>query len=139
VAYRIAGALGMSLGELVEEPAEGSIEVIRAQDRAFQFRDDGECRIRGLVPRHLEKEVEVYQLELAPGHVLESTPHLAGTHEFLTVQSGRLTVESGCSSAQLAAGDSATYPADTTHAIRNLGTEPATAFLVAIYRTRRRA
>lgn len=136
VAYRIAGAFGLSLAELVEEPAGSSIEVIRAADRAYHFRDDADCQIRGLVPRHLEKEVEFYELRLAPENNLDSSAHLAGTHEFLTVQSGRVEVISGDSRACLEAGDSAYYPADVAHEIRNCGDEDVRAFLVAVYRAR---
>src|SRR5258707_15752461 len=56
VAFRIAQALGMSLGELVEAPAvtrQG--EVIRADDRTFHYRTDRYCRIRTLSPLHLVK------------------------------------------------------------------------------------
>jgi quercetin dioxygenase-like cupin family protein len=136
VAYRIAGAFGLSIAELVEEAAESTIEVIKAADQAYHFRDDGDCRIRGLVPRHLEKEVEFYELRLAPDNSLDSPAHIVDTHEFITVQQGLLEVTSGDSSAKLEAGDSAYYPADTAHSIRNCGKTDATAFLVAIYRSR---
>ena len=136
VAYKIAGALGLSLAELIEEPEQSTIEVIRAADQAYHFRDDGDCKIRGLVPRHLEKEVEFYELSLAPDNSLDSPAHVTDTHEFITVQSGELEVISGDSTARLSAGDSAYYAADTAHAIRNVGKADAKAFLVAVYRSR---
>jgi len=41
VAFRIAGAFGMSLGELVESPdATSSVSVIRVNDRAYHYRSD---------------------------------------------------------------------------------------------------
>ena len=136
VAYRIAGSLGLSRAELVEEPEVETIEVIRADDSAYQFRDEGDCQIRGLLPRHLEKEVEFYELRLRPGNSLESAAHLKETREFLTVQAGELEVISGESRARLAEGDSAYYPADVKHTIVNVGDADATAFLVAVYRGR---
>src|SRR6186713_3329160 len=59
VAFRIAQAFGMSLGDLVESPQPRQrIDLIRAADRGYLFRDDEQCRIRTLSPLHLEKEVE---------------------------------------------------------------------------------
>src|SRR3954464_13333986 len=55
VAFRIAQAFGLSLGELVEAPAATSrVDVIRADDRTFHYRSDRHCRIRTLSPLHLE-------------------------------------------------------------------------------------
>src|SRR5688500_1181825 len=50
VAWRIAQAFGLSLGQLVETPAATSpqIDVIRAADRTYHFRNDRHCRIRTL-------------------------------------------------------------------------------------------
>src|ERR1051325_3408356 len=59
VALRIAQALGIALGSLVDAPAAAArIEIVRADDRSTHFRSDKDCRIRTLSPLHLEKEVE---------------------------------------------------------------------------------
>src|SRR4051795_5219571 len=51
VAFRIAGAFSMSLGDLVDAPAAPSrIDVIRADDRAYHYRSDKHVRIRTLSP-----------------------------------------------------------------------------------------
>ena len=134
VAARIALAFDLSLGELVESrPQEDEIVVIRAEDRGSVFRDDGQVRIRTLSPLQLEKDVEFYELVLQSGAELRSLPHYNGTREFLTVEKGRLIVESGESQVALARGDSARYKADVPHCIRNPGKNEAVAFLVDIY------
>lgn len=136
IAYRIAQAFGVSLGELVDDPKQPQeIDVIHADDEAYHFVDDDDCRIRTLYPLHLEKDVEFYELKLNPGHALESTPHLPGTREFLTVHAGELQVKSGETLEILKPGDSAHYAADVSHSIRNVGDIEAIAFLVAIYRS----
>ena len=59
VAFRIAQAFGLSLGDLVDSHSKSPrIDVIRADDRTYLFRDDENCRIRTLSPMHLEKETE---------------------------------------------------------------------------------
>ncbi len=135
VAFRIAGAFGMSLGELVESPdATSSVSVIRVNDRAYHYRSDRDCEIRTLSPLNLEKDVEFYEVRLKPGGSLRSAPHYQGTREFLTVQKGRVRIESANDSDELDVGDSASYRADVPHAIVNLGKSDAVVFLVDIYR-----
>src|SRR2546422_10449718 len=59
VTMRIARAFSMALGDLLETPgATSSVTVIRADDRAYHYRSDRNCRIRTLSPLHLEKDVE---------------------------------------------------------------------------------
>jgi transcriptional regulator with XRE-family HTH domain len=135
VTLRIARAFGVSLSELVASPGvASSIEVIRAEDRAYQYRSDTDCHVRTLSPLHLEKDVEFYEVRLQPGASLRSAAHYKGTREFLTVQKGKLRVESGGDAEDLKAGDSATYRADVEHALINIGHGDAVLFLVDIYR-----
>lgn len=134
VAFRIAQAFGMSLGELVEVPnATPRVDVIRADDRTYHFRSDRHVRIRTLSPLHLEKSVEYYEIVLKPGGALRSAPHFEGARELLTVQRGTVRVRSADDSADLAAGDSAHYSADVAHAIENTGHDEAAVFLVVTY------
>ena len=134
VAYRIAQAFGMTLGDLVDAPSAASrIDVIRADDRAFHYRSDRNCRIRTLSPLYLEKSVEYYEITLRPGGVLRSQPHFEGARELLTVQQGTVRVTSARDRDELARGDSAHYPADVPHAIENIGNEEAIVYLVVAY------
>lgn len=135
VTLRIARAFGMTLGDLLEVPgAASAVTVIRAADKTYHYRSDKFCRIRTLSPLNLEKDVEFYEVLLAPGGALRSSPHFEGTREFLTVQQGTVRVESAGDAETLAPGDSATYRADVPHAIANTGQDEAIVFLVDIYR-----
>jgi transcriptional regulator with XRE-family HTH domain len=134
VTLRIAQAFGMILGDLLEMPsATSSVNVIRADDRAFHYRSDKNCRIRTLSPLNLEKDVEFYEVQLQPGGALRSAPHFKGTREFLTVQKGLVRIESAADAETLNPGDSASYRADVPHAIVNVGKGEAVMFLVDIY------
>lgn len=135
VAFRIAQAFGISLAELVEtQGASPKITVIRASDRAYHYRSDEHCRIRTLSPLHLEKDVEFYAIELQPGGALRSSAHFEGTREYLTVNKGKVRLESGGDAEVLTSGDSASYRADVPHAIVNLAKACAVLYLVDIYR-----
>jgi transcriptional regulator with XRE-family HTH domain len=134
VAYRIALAFGMSLGDLVEIPdSVRRIDVIRADDQTYHFRSDRNCRIRTLSPLPLEKAVEFYEVVLRPGGALTSAPHFKGARELMTVQRGTVRVCSGEEMAELKVGDSAHYPADVAHSIKNLGQDDAIVYIVATY------
>ncbi len=135
VAVRIARAFDMTLGELVEtgKPRE-EISVIRAGDPASVYRDRDGVRLRTLSPLNLEKDVEFYEFVLEPNAELRSAPHFEGTREFLTIEKGKVTVESGETQVGLSRGDSASYRADVPHCIANAGKGEAIAFLVVIYK-----
>jgi len=134
VAYRIALAFGMSLGDLVEgAAAPHRVDVIRANDPTYHFRSDPSCRIRTLSPLPLEKAVEFYEIVLCAGASLPSAPHFEGSRELLTVHQGHARVCSGDETVELRAGDSAHYPADVSHSIENLGRRDAVLFLVVTY------
>ena len=135
VTLRIARAFGLSLGELLEMPgAASAVNVVRADDHAFHYRSDKDCRIRTLSPLSLEKDVEFYEVRLQPGGALRSAPHFEGTREFLTVQKGHIRIESAGDAEELADGDSASYRADVAHAIVNTGKNEAVIFLIVVYR-----
>jgi transcriptional regulator with XRE-family HTH domain len=134
VAYRIAEAFDMKLGDLFDTAARPPrIHAIRREDNRHLFRDDQHCRIRTLSPLQLEKDVEFYELTLKPDGVLDSAPHYDGTREFLTVEKGSVRVTSGDETCNLKRGDSAQYAADVPHRIENIGRGEAVAFLVDIY------
>ncbi len=135
VTLRMAQGFGLSLSELVEAPGRASsIAVIRADDRAHDYRRDDEVQIRTLSPLEMEKDVEFYEVRLRVGGALRSAAHFAGTREFLQVEAGRVRVESGSDLETLSKGDSASYRADVPHAIVNVGKTAATVMLVVVYR-----
>ncbi len=131
VTFRIAQAFGITIGELVDQPwAAPAIEVVHGDDPNMLFRNDEECQIRTLSPLHMERNIEFYELTLAPGAELVSAAHYEGTREMLTVSSGQARIDSGDSSHEIGAGDSAHYRADLPHCIANTGESPLVAYLV---------
>ncbi len=135
VTFRIAQAFGMTIGELVDQAwATSPIEVTHGNDPKHLFRSDKECKIRTLSPLHMEKNVEFYELRLAPNARLQSTPHYEGTKELLTVTNGHAHVQVGEHECKLGEGDSAHYRADLEHTIENRGKKEMVCFLVVTYK-----
>ena len=135
VAYRIARAFNMTLGELVESPGSSpSIQTVRASDRGQILRADKLHHIRTLSPLNLDKAIEFYEIMLPVGGELRSQAHVEGTRELLVVARGLVRIESGRDVETLEAGDSAAFRADVAHAIVNAGKGDAMIYLVDIYR-----
>lgn len=134
VTLRIAQAFDMNIGDLVDQPWTASrIEVVRGDDASQLFRDDHDCRIRTLSPLHMEKNVEFYEIRLAPGARLQSAAHFEGTRELLTVTQGHARILAGENRCTLSPGDSAHYHADLEHTIESCGEAELVSFLVVTY------
>lgn len=135
VACRIAKAFNVSISDLVDEPwAESAIKVIKSNDPAYIYKSDNQCTIRTLSPLDMEKDIEFYEISIAPNAFIKSSAHFNGTKELLTIQKGSLTITSGTESIKLKKGDSAHYKADIEHSIENLSNSIGIGFLIVTYK-----
>lgn len=136
VVWRLANALGVPLAELLdasprhEQPA---ITTVPAHETPTLAGSDPGCRLRILGPIELAGRFEWYELTLQPGAALESAPHEPGSREHLSVLAGQVEVEAGDARARLKTGETARYPVDRPHAIRNTGRSAAHALLVVLH------
>ena len=139
VLWRLSGALGIELTDLLApgQTAKASPMVERVAAHAIPVTAsiDGKCSLRILGPIALAGQVEWYELTVEPGGVLASEAHDTGAREHLSVLSGVLCVQAADSDQTLKAGDSARYPADVQHSIRNPGKTLAKAVLVVEHLT----
>lgn len=135
IILKIADALGVSLGELIEDTQRRFLlQMIHASEEHYTFRKDEACEIRTLSPLSLEKSIEFYRIRLAEGGALRSEAHYAGTEEVLYVAKGKMVVCSGDQSVDVPKGDSIHYRADVPHSLSNAGKSAAEAFLIVRYR-----
>jgi len=135
VAFRIAKAFSISIGELVDEPwINTHIEVIHGSDPVNVFRDDEVCHIRTLSPLHMEKNIEFYEITIAANQALKSSAHHQGTKELITILKGEANIIAGDTNSILQQGDSAHYRADLEHAIVNNTNAPLLCHLVVTYK-----
>ena len=73
-----------------------------------------------------------YDFQADPGGVLESTAHLRGSVECLSILDGELEVNVGDATATACSGETLRYRCDMAHRIRNLSGKPAHATMVCI-------
>ena len=137
VVWRLANALGVPIAELLGSaptaPAAPAITLVPTQATPSLRSPDGLCELRILGPVEMAGQFEWYELKLQAGGVLESQPHEPGTREHLTVASGSMELQVAHTSQKLKVSETARYPADCAHSIRNLSKTAASAWLVVIH------
>ncbi len=138
VLWGLTRALRINLTDLVEAyEARDPNDVIEVTGRLAtpETRStDGKCRLRILSPPRMAGSLEWYEVEIAAGGALISSPHSAGAMEHLTVFEGELDVTSGGFTRSVRAGETARYPVDVAHEIRNNSNGLCKALLVNLYR-----
>jgi transcriptional regulator with XRE-family HTH domain len=123
----LAGALSVSLAELLEAPAPGAMLVVRS--------GEGTRAPAGDMPRRLLDElgavekVEVAEISLQPGEAYKPSPPPKGARAHLYVRSGRLVAGPIERPTELSTGDYAAFPLDTPHLYEAVRL-PATALLL---------
>lgn len=135
VVWKISTALRVPFAALVSErEASSAIAVLRAADSKVLANQGGGFTSRALFPFGAPREVEFYELRLAPGAAEEAHPHAPGTVEYLVVSDGALDLEVAGERQVLAAGDAVVFEADVAHAYRNPDPDRDTRmFLVMTY------
>jgi transcriptional regulator with XRE-family HTH domain len=136
VVWRLSNALGVPMAELLgneEKPSQPTIATVPSHATPSLRSPDGHCELRILGPIELAGQFEWYELTVQPGGALESEPHEPGSREHLSVLSGTLEVQSADAITHLKTGETARYPVDQPHAIRNPGDTPAQALLVVVH------
>ena len=135
IIIKIADALGVGIGTLIDMPTEKNIlRVIPESDKHYTFRADNFCTIRTLSPLSLEKTIEFYRITIEAHGELSSEPHFAGTEECLYVAKGKLSITSGQESTVVSKGDSIHFRADVPHTLKNIGKDKVEIYLITRYK-----
>jgi rhodanese-related sulfurtransferase/transcriptional regulator with XRE-family HTH domain len=131
--WKIASAFDVPFSVLLARPVDRSTRVLRQSRAKRLVSADGRFSSRALFLPGDRGKVEFYELWLA-GHGREDAePHAPGTREHLMVTSGRLTLEVGPETFELARGDAIVFTADVRHAYINPASEECSMNLVMTY------
>jgi transcriptional regulator with XRE-family HTH domain len=123
----LAGALNVSLVELLEEPDPGEVRIVRA-NRSNRSKDDRSGG-RLLDTFELDGRVELSKLHLPAGHSQEAKPGPAGARVHLLVLQGPLIAGPVDRISELDTGDYSSFPADVPYVYET--TRAAASALVA--------
>lgn len=128
VLHRVAGALQVSLEELLAAPRTAS----RFHPRgSLPVRTRGQVTLRQLLPDPIPG-TEISRMELAPLARLTGIPHTPGTREYLTCDSGRIALYVAGEEWILGPGDVVSFRGDQRHSYANPGREPAVGYSVVL-------
>lgn len=129
---RIADAVGVTIGQLLEPDHERAVHVTAAQDAPVLWRGarGGQGRLLGGLNE--PSFVEFWEWRLAPGDHYRSTDHPPGTREMLHVLDGDVVVTVDGDDHAVLAGQTIEFTADRPHAYRNDGNEPTRLVMVVV-------
>jgi len=127
VAARIAAGLELRLSQLLRLDEEGTVSVVRREERRRGGADGHGYEI--LTPPLPGQRAEVSRHTLAPGAATggpgDPPMHEPGSRETAVVESGALTLAIDGARHELRRGDCATFDADLAHRFENHGKEEA--------------
>jgi quercetin dioxygenase-like cupin family protein len=136
VVWKIARALDVPFSRLLADTDERRPSVMRASNARVLTSHDGAFVSRALFPVDEPRDVEFYELRLAPASVERADPHPPGTRENLVVLDGALRMVVGGDTHRLGVGDAILFDADVPHEYWNDGDRPLRMYLVMTYSER---
>ncbi|WP_438017903.1 helix-turn-helix domain-containing protein [Sorangium sp. So ce315] len=136
VLWKIARALGVPFSALMSQAASPVTTVMQAAHARILRSKNGEFSSRALFPMDRPRNVEFYELRLAPRSVEHADAHAPGTSENLIVTEGSVEITVAGERRVLETGDAILFEADSPHSYRNLGGTEAVMYLVMTYGSR---
>lgn len=133
VLWKVATALGVPFSALLSHAEQATITVLLASQARVLRSRDGKFASRALFPADRPRNVEFYELRLAPSAAEHAEAHARGTTENLVVVKGALELTVGAERKLLAPGDAIQFLADVPHVYRNPTKEEALLYLVMTY------
>jgi transcriptional regulator with XRE-family HTH domain len=130
----LAGALRVSIGELLEELPLGDVRIVRAAQSQVRERDG--IPLRMIDELDVDGALRLAELELSARQAREIEPGPPGSRAHLLVLAGTLVAGPVERITELGPGDYASFPADVPH-VYEAGRHPARALLLSQSPSRR--
>lgn len=128
--WKIAGALGLPYSSLLELPDAKASHVRKTDITAM---DDAGYRIYCYYPKGADSDVELYQVQMAPGCVHESVGHSPGGTEYFMVLAGRMMLQVEDEEYVLERDDALRFDATVPHTYRNVSDTAVKAVMAISY------
>ncbi|MEU1868176.1 helix-turn-helix domain-containing protein [Streptomyces gardneri] len=120
---RLADTLGASVSALMEGRPEQRVRVVDADTVMPLWKGERGGEARLMLTTSGPAATEVWRWTLEPGEEYPSHPHQAGVTETVSVTAGEMVLVVDGAEYPVAAGQTATFDADTTHTYRGMGTQ----------------
>jgi len=129
VLHRVTTALQVSIEELISTP-RAACQFYAKGALPSKVRN-GNVTVRRLLPDAIPG-MEIDRMELPPSATLVGIPHTPGTREYLTCESGEITLRAAGERWDLGAGDVLAFRGDQKHAYHNPGGRTAVGYSVVV-------
>lgn len=134
VLARIADAFSLPVTAFIGRQKEPPRVTLLPANEGMHLRSpDDKFVSRALFPFNGSRKVEFYELRLEIGCDHGSAAHSTATTENLVVTQGQVELQIGETTHRLGTGDAIFFAAEVDHSYRNVGMEPAVAYLVMSY------
>lgn len=133
IVWKIARSLAVPFSALISHRARPRTAVLEAKRARVLRSADGAFASRALFPYDEPRNVEFYELRLAPLGLERAEAHRAGTTENLVVAAGVLNLRVDNERFTLGAGDAVFFEADVPHEYHNPGSSESLMYLVMSY------
>jgi transcriptional regulator with XRE-family HTH domain len=128
VLHRVALALQVPIEELTSAPRASCRYYPRT---ALSSRRQGDAVVRGLLPDPVPGMV-IDRMEIAPRGRMTGVPHMPGTREYLTCESGQIRLAVAGEQWTLEPGDVVVFRGDQRHSYSNPGAREAVGYSVVL-------
>jgi transcriptional regulator with XRE-family HTH domain len=125
---KVASALQVPLEELTSTPRASGRLYPRA---SLRVRKQGDGSVRQLLPDPIPG-VLIDRMEIPPGGRIPGVPHMPGTREYFTCESGEVSLVVGGTPWTVGPGDVFVFRGDQRHSYRNLGRGVAVGYSVVL-------
>ncbi len=130
--WKIANGLKVPYTALLEQQVPSAV-VLKKADLATQHGDDIHYRIFCYYTNTPDRNFELFQLEMDPGHSYQSIGHPEKGQEFIMVFSGCLTLTVGTRTYTLQQDDAISFVAAEEHTYAACGSEMLKAAIINFY------
>lgn len=128
---RLAGALGVTLGQFFRDSTEEPEAVTRAAGRQRLTSWWSRARVEALSPMHAGRRFEAVMITLAAGGSSGKRPHAQRGEEFVIVFEGEVRLTLGSTRYVLGRGDTVSFEASTPRRWENPARTPARLVIVS--------
>ncbi len=128
VLHKVALALQVPLEELTAAPRSTSRLYPK---EALESHRQGDGLVRKLLPDPIPGVV-IDRLEIPAGGRIPGVPHMPGTREYLTCESGEIVLAVAGEQSTVSPGDVVVFRGDQRHSYRNPGTRVAVGYSVVL-------
>lgn len=128
VLHKVAGALQVSIEELVSKPRA---DVKHHPAASLPTKQRGQATVRKLLPDPIPG-MEIDRIELPAGGRMIGVPHTVGTVEYLMCEKGVLTLVAGGERFELHVGDVVSFRGDQKHSYENATKGEAVGYSVVV-------